>query len=107
MRLLKSQLREFSEGNLAEFLIEYLEKKLEDTYEQRADLLIVGEAAKTQEQRMELLGEEKVLQDMIDILNMEDDVLDLYFRENLIDDEEGEEDTWKTLAESTPAETES
>ena len=100
-------LKAFSETPLADVLVSALRSELDQTYEERASLLIPGQAIETQEKRVFLLGIERVLQDIIDILEVKEEsgVFEEYFQSNdiLIADKEIE---WKTPAESTLAETE-
>lgn len=67
-KVLLSKLEEWLDSDVSRTVANILKNRLDVTYNERAELLIMGEAQKTQEQRMYLLGAEKILQDMIDVL---------------------------------------
>lgn len=99
MRILKaSQIREWVDSPITEQVREVLEKELQKAYEARADVFFSGEPDRTHEVRATWIGTERVLQDLIELLSMNNDngVLDTYLEDNevhLVDDIKEEENS--------------
>lgn len=89
MHLLKSKLKDWLDSETVEFLKVALERELKNIYQERADTFISGEPDKTHEIRSNLIGQEAVIQDMLDILGLKGEALERYFDLNgvhIVDD---------------------
>jgi hypothetical protein len=62
------QIEEWCESAVAEYLVALLNKRLDTAYQQRAEAFISGEPVRTQEIRANLLGQEAVLDEIIEAL---------------------------------------
>ena len=89
--VLKSRLREWTESPITELIRDLVTKERDAVYEERGALFIEGEAIKTQEIRSNLIGQEAVLQDIIDLINLEESALEKYFDLNGVQIENDEE----------------
>ena len=71
--LLEEDLRNWADSPVSESIREALEQELDRVFEERIKSYVPGAPQETQERIVHRLGKEKVLQDMIDILNVSDE----------------------------------
>lgn len=88
----KEQLDEWANSPVTLALLDKLKEELDDTYKERSDMFIAGDALRTQEVRSNLIGQEAIYNDLIELLTLQNtELLDNYIIEE-----------WITKAESTP-----
>jgi len=91
----QAQIDDWAESKVTEALLDYLKEQLEETYKERSDMFIPGEAERTQEVRANLIGQEAVYNDLVELLSLKStELLDKYILE--------EREEWTTQVESTP-----
>lgn len=77
--IVKSQLKEWVSSPIVEVIRSALNRKIDEHYTRRAELMLPGQPERTQEQRYMELGSEQALRDVIGLLLLEKDVLEEFF----------------------------
>lgn len=77
-----ANLREWTRSPVAEVIRLVLQKEIDTVYKERSDLLLPGDAIRTQEIRLGLLGKEQILQDMFNLLSLDPEAISEYLEDN-------------------------
>jgi len=68
----QQQVDEWIEGSVSTYFLSLIRSRLDRTWQARANVFYMGEPQRTQENKVWLLGEESVLQDIIDAFESKD-----------------------------------